>query len=273
MISNVLSLIGRMGVPAAVYGVFWLARKYFPAAAKDSPSPQCTTPISDEHLVSISWMVYAGMVVVGVLLAWALHSLLITSNIFFAQRAGPAQFCLLPQTAVWWFLPGFAALTLSWEIILCFMSLTAGRELTTSYRKWSNLKAGFDSAKTLRVLAVLVVLPIAVATALAVPMHANLYEDEIRVRAYASAHDEIYRYSAARRLTQIEGFRDRNGKLTKRAGIVVDFSDGRRWSSADYGNFRPTLDPALANYLQQRIHLHLGSAETESDIPTIALAP
>jgi hypothetical protein len=68
-------------------------------------------------------------------------------------------------------------------------------------------------------------------------------------------------------MTQIEGFRDRDGKLSRRAGIVVDFADGRRWSSADTGDFRDSVYPALLACLTERSRLPLEQAQTEVDIP------
>lgn len=63
--------------------------------------------------------------------------------------------------------------------------------------------------------------------------------------------------------------RDRDGKLTRRAGIVIDFSDGRRWSSADIGDFNERLDPALEQFLENRTHLLYNYAQTEADIPPL----
>lgn len=68
-------------------------------------------------------------------------------------------------------------------------------------------------------------------------------------------------------MTEIEGFRDRDGKLNRRAGIVVDFADGRRWSSAGTGDFHDGVDPALVAFLRKRIRLPLEQAQTEVDIP------
>jgi len=68
-------------------------------------------------------------------------------------------------------------------------------------------------------------------------------------------------------MTLIEGFRSRDGKLHRRAGIVVDFADGKRWSSADIGDFRNSVDPALSGYLIERTRLPLEQAETEKEIP------
>ena len=52
---------------------------------------------------------------------------------------------------------------------------------------------------------------------LALPMHAAVRQNDIRDCGYAFATCKVYRDADARRMTMIEGFRDRNGKLTSRA--------------------------------------------------------
>jgi hypothetical protein len=116
-------------------------------------------------------------------------------------------------------------------------------------------------------MALIIAAPIGVFTILALPMHEALRQRDIRVCGYAWAKCRTYDYSEAVRMTQIEGFRDRDGKLSRRAGIVVDFADGRRWSSADTGDFRDSVDPELAAFLADRTCLPLEQAQTEVDIP------
>jgi len=71
-------------------------------------------------------------------------------------------------------------------------------------------------------------------------------------------------------MTMIEGSRDRNGKLIRRAGILLDFADGSRWSSADIGDFLQTVDPEFAEFLKDKTRLPVYEAETEADIPQLA---
>jgi hypothetical protein len=75
----------------------------------------------------------------------------------------------------------------------------------------------------------------------------------------------------ARRMTMIEGSTDLDGKLRKRAGIVIDVSDGRRRSSADIGGFRKSVDPALAAFLSDKTRLPLNFAQTEAEIPKLEI--
>jgi hypothetical protein len=121
----------------------------------------------------------------------------------------------------------------------------------------------------LRWLALLIALPIGIFTVLALNMHASIGPDLIRDCGYAFRPCSVYALSDVRRITQVEGFRTKDGKLTKRAGVVLDFKDGRRWSSADWGSFRASVDPALAAFLRAKTGLPLNFAETEDDIPPL----
>lgn len=167
---------------------------------------------------------------------------------------------------MWWFLPGFAALTLAWDATLGAWSFFGGKEEAILYNCWTTAKAGFNSTKVLRVMAVVIVLPISILTLLAVSQHAVLRAGGIKVRGYGFKVPITYRYSDTRRMTIIQGFRSRDGELTRRAGVVLDFADGRLWSSADLGDFKPTVDPALVTYLQARTGLDPQYAETEEDV-------
>ena len=71
-------------------------------------------------------------------------------------------------------------------------------------------------------------------------------------------------------MTIIEGFRTRDGKLTRRAGIVIDFADGRRWSSADVGDFSERVESTLEELLENKTRLGYNYSQTEADIPPLA---
>ncbi len=251
----------------AVYLAFALARRYMPSASAKSPENYASMADLENRFRSTQWVVGICMVLVGVLFALSAHAAFVWLNRYLASTDGPAEFTLWPQNAIWWFFPGFGALTLSWEIILQVWSDLGNRENARLYNYWSIQKSGFDAPKFLRWMAVLIALPIGILTALALPMHAVLHQDDIKDCGYAFASCKTYRYANARRLTMIDGFRDRQGTLTKRAGIVIDFADGRRWSSADMGDFSDHVDPAFAEFLEKKTELPLDRAQTEVDIP------
>ncbi|HKN17730.1 MAG TPA: hypothetical protein VJX47_12345 [Candidatus Sulfotelmatobacter sp.] len=252
-------------VPVAVAVCFALARKYLKPQARLSETQLSAL---DGRFEQIKWVVGVSMIAVANLFAWATHHLLVSLNRYLAAGDGPeTALRLWPQTAIWWFFPGFGAVALCWEITLKLWSAFGQRGTARSYRLWSDGRAGFDCTRILRWMALVIVLPIGVFTVLALPMHTALRDQDIRVCGYGWAGCRTVEYSKAVRMTLIKGFRDRDGKLHPRAGIVLDFADGRRWSSADIGDFAKSVDPALSAYLIERTGLPLEQAETEMDIP------
>jgi hypothetical protein len=135
--------------------------------------------------------------------------------------------------------------------------------------RYSGGPADYNVRKILRWMALLIALPIGILSALALPIHTSLRETDIRDGGYAFSPCKTYPYASAQRMTVIQGFRTRDGKLTKRAGIVIDFRDGRRWSSANIGDFRATVDRNLADFLQRKTGLPYHYAETQDDIPLL----
>jgi hypothetical protein len=258
-------------IPFIVLLVFALARKYMPAVPRKTSEYKYSREELDVRFSSAQWTVGFVMVVVGVFFAFGTHAVLAGLNRYFATANGTAQFLILPSSAIWWFFPGFGALCLSWGITQGLWVLVGHSEDANLYDYWSGLKTGFDAPKMLRWLAVLIALPIGILTFLALPIHTALGQDEIRDCGYAFAPCKIYRYADARRMTIIDGFRNRDGTLTQRAAIVVDFADGHRWSSVNNDDFKKSVDPALEELLENKTRLTYNYAQTEADIPALSL--
>jgi hypothetical protein len=253
----------------AVSLVFSLARRYMSAASVKPPVPLGSIGNLDSRFRNSQWIVGISMSAVGVLFAVSTHAALVWLNKYFSTNDGPAEFRLWQQSAIWWFFPGVGALAFSWEIVLQLWSDIGNRDVANLYNYWSIQKSGFNAPKLLRWMGILVALPIGVLTILALPMHVALRQDDIHDCGYAFASCKVYRYADARRITMIEGFRDREDKLTRRAGIVIDFNDGRRWSSADIGDFSSSVSPGFAEFLEKKTQLPLNNAQTEADIPRL----
>jgi hypothetical protein len=262
-----MAFLGIALVPFVVLLVFALARRYMPAASMKSPTANVSLDDLDARFRSTKWTVGVSMVVIGVLFLVSVHAAFVWLNKLIAIADGPADFRIWPQSAIWWFFPGFGALTLSWEMTLRLWSDFGNRGHANLYAYWSNQRTRFDATRLLRWMAVLIALPIGVLTVLALPMHTVFRQNDFRDCGYAFSPCRVYRYSDARRMTIVEGFRDRDGKLIERAGIVIDFGDGTRWSSADIGDFNKTVDPAFADLLARKTKLIFNYAQTEADIP------
>ena len=260
-------LIGLV-VPIAVLATFAFARRHLAASSMKPPEGQY------QHIpFGGTWLVNISIVLVGAFFAVTTHAAFAWLNRYLAFAKGPAELWLWPQSAIWWFFPGFGALVLSWEIVLQLWSNLGNREKAYSYNYWWAQTAGFDSTRMLRWMAALIVPPIGILTVLALSMHTALRRDDIQDCGYAFAPCQIYRYADGRRMTAIEGSRNREGTLVRRAGIVINFNDGRRWSSADIGDFNENVDPELIEFLERKTHLPLNRAETEADILGLAFEP
>ena len=259
------NFLGIALVPAAVYIAFALARRYLPA-----PAQPRNIKISPDDLAArfgtTQWIFGISMTIVGLAFAWSTHALLVSVNRYYSIAQSSDGFRLWPQPAIWWFFPGFGAIALSWELTLLAWSLFGGREEASLYDFWNSQRAGFNCRKILRWMGLLLVLPIGVLSIFAIPMHATLRQNDIIDCGYAFSACRTYRYADANTMTQIDGFRNRDGKLIPRAGVIIDFKDGRRWSSADWGDFNRSINPALVEFLEAKTGLQLEYATTEADI-------
>jgi len=269
---RVFELLGKAIVPAAVIIAFAFFRKRYP----NSPARLTQREIEglDYRFQGMKWLPQFFMVLIGIIFVFSTHAALVALNKHFASANQSPAIFLLPQTAIWWFFPGFGALTLSWELTLQIGNLVWGRPLANLYSDWSDATRSywgqgsqFDSRKVLRLLAVVIALPIGILTALALPMHATITQERITDCGYAFKTCQTYLLTDARRITAIKGFRTKDGELTPRAGLVINFKDGRHWSSADWGNFKTEIDPTLAEMLTRATGLPIGAAGTEQDIP------
>jgi hypothetical protein len=156
---------------------------------------------------------------------------------------------------MWFFLPFFGALCISWEITLRIWKLIGSPLRALKYESWSNAKTGFNATRLLRIFALTIGLPIAIATILALPIHTSIGETGVEIGHFAAIRPTDCSYSAVRGITVVDGLRLRDGSLEKRPAIVLDFSDGTRWSSADNRDPEKTIDEALLTFLQEKTKL------------------
>jgi hypothetical protein len=266
-------------VPVAVLGSMALFRKWFPARTVTHHRTRLSADELEDRFMPLRGRVIGGMILVMVAFFFVTWLGLKGMNHALAFAQGQAIFLFLPQTAIWFFFPGFGALTISWELTLQVMALFKGREEANLFSDWTNQTTAFwgwgswpgiDSRRILRWMTLLIVLPIGIFTVLALNMHATVGPEVIRDCGYAFKPCSVYRLSDAKRLTAVAGFRTRDGSETRRAGIVIDFKDGRRWSSADWGDWRNSIDPHFADFLERKTGLPLNSIEAEDDLPALA---
>ena len=259
-------LVAGIAVPAAVIAVMGLMRRRLPATA----APTSEVAVGDEDFGPLQRPVYVTMVAVGIGLGYGTYRILLFANQWFANADGPAIFQLLPSKWIWFFLPLFGALCVSWDISLWLWSFVEDRNRIQRYLEWSDARAGFNSTRALRWMTLLIALPVCILTLLALPMHSSVREDGITVRHYAGLSAVHHPYARARRLAWVDGFRGRDGVMTKRAEVLVDFDDSYQWSSVANRDLELLPDPGLVDFLQAKTGLPVLRAETERDLPPLS---
>jgi hypothetical protein len=278
MTDSGFAIVRNLLVIIVVSASLALFRKYVPANRSKLLAGKLDLDQLDEQFMPLRWKVIGAMIAVGIVFLLGSWFALSRLNLFFATFGGPADYLLLPQTAIWWFFPGFGAVALCWELTLQIWALFGDRARVNLFSDWTNQStkfwgacsyAGMDSRKILRWMALLIALPMGIFTALALNMHASVGPTSIRDCGYNFTPCAVFPLADARRVTAIEGFQKKDGKLSPRAGLVIDFKDGRRWSSANWGNFEKTVDPALASGLTRETNLPIESATTEEEIPPL----
>lgn len=261
------SIIATAVIPAAVAVVFALARKYWPATKPaDIPANVASIDELSTRYRYTQWIVGAGILVVMAVGGWATFRILLALNRFFIAREGVALFQRAPETAIWFFLPLFGGLTLAWDIVLGIWSARGGSEEVKLYRYWTNAKCGFDSTRVLRLMALGLVIPIGIATILALPMHTVFMEDHVNVVRYGAFSSQRYSYSDIKGLALVQGRRYRDGSFHSDSHILMQFVDGRSWSSEGGREGLPPGDPELLAFLAAKTGLEVQKAQTDADL-------
>jgi len=265
----------RGTIPAIVVASLILFRRWFPAREYR----EHVDWNSDElwgHFRPLYWRFTGVLVLVMIVFLFGSWFVLSHTNRFISVIDGPSEIHLLPQTAIWWFFPGFGAIACSCEITFQIFGLFVGHDELELFNSWMNNTSrgwirsryqGIDSRRVLRWMMIGIALPIGLFVLLALPMHANIGPESIRDCGYAFRTCEVFPLSGVVRVTEISGFRDKSGRLIDRSGLVLDFRDGRRWSSAEWGDWQRFVDPKLRDFLLGTTGLQLGYATTEQDIP------
>ncbi len=276
-----INTAARAAVPAIVVLSLALFRRWFPADASTREVDWEADELYD-RFKPLCWPAISAMFAIMIVFAYGTWFLLCHTNQMIARIDARQAIHLLPQTAIWWFFSGFGALACSWEITLQILGIFIGRRTANQFDKWlSNSTRGWgqsayqgtDFRRILRWIIVVIVLPIGLFTCLALPMHASIGPENIRDCGYAFKQCAVYPFADAIRVTEIVVFRNTSGKLLTRAGLVIDFKDGRRWSSAEWGDWKSTVDPALKEFILNKTGLPLAYAITENEIPPLSSGP
>jgi hypothetical protein len=278
LFSVLVIIFNRVLVPIGIFFALGVFVRYFspaglhaslPAANMAPPDPKYAD--EDGKFGSRYLVVQIFIVVVGIFFALSTDRALVRLNRYIGALDGPADFRIWPSWAMWWFLAGFGAVTLAWPIVLQFWADFISRPAANSFNYWWAQSVGYDTTRAVERLALFLTAPIGIFTLLALPTHVSLRKNDIRDCGLAIVPCKVFVYSDARRITLFDAVVNRDGEVVRGAGILIDFKDGRRWSSTEIGDDSDSVDPALLEVLKRKIHVQLHHARSEADIPPLDL--
>ncbi len=168
------------------------------------------------------------------------------------ERLGPRVALIVPTVYYWMLLSLFLGIISSAPLLhLFYKSLLRGRY--ADYVLYNNMRAGFDTWKLVRGLAVLIVIPALGFALLGMDTYMKVTDSGIVVNRFWSFDEQRYPFSSVKAVKSASHFRAMNGKAVERPHFVVDFSDGTKWTTRDWlRETEPEQDAKLAAFIAAR---------------------
>lgn len=137
------------------------------------------------------------------------------------------------------------------------------------YDQWmiqGSQRAGFDAARLLRFLTLVIMVPY---TALFLPSlvcHTRFSESGVGIQGYAEIHESQYPYSDIEKAAIVRGYRDRSGTFQSDPQIVLHFRDGRHWSSRDSFRDPEAISSDLTAFISRKTGLTFQVVNLEAEV-------
>lgn len=245
----------------AVNGAFACFRRRCPLKEKDVNL--ATEPISD------AWTAISGVAILSCGTAVAFGAVGITqwANRHLADPNGKALFVLTPSVAWWYLYAGFLGLTSAYMLAKPILRLWMGTVRFDAWTAQGNRKVGFNSGRALNILGVVIMVPYTLLFLPSLVCHTRFTPSYVEVQKYAELHGAKYLYSDVQRIAVVSGYRDRSGALQHDPRLVIDFADGRRWSSRDSFRDPETINQRLVAFLSEKTKLSVEVADTADKLP------
>ncbi len=258
-----MDILGRILVGVSIPITFALIARYFPRNVEK----EVITADGDPSLPfgaagGLMWLMGLTILVSG------FYGLRGMNRVLSAYDAGTRLplLTVYPESAIWWFFPGFAALLLPWLLTLFLLRRNGYSGQAARIVAKGNAKAGWDGERVMHLLGWFVVLPIGLLTVPALWMHMSVFPDEIHVTHYGHMSSEVFQLAQARRAYWVDGYRLRDGSFQSRPDLVLDFGDGRRLSTNAVGN-GGTPSAAMVSLLLNLSHLQAEHVQTQEELP------
>lgn len=194
------------------------------------------------------------------------------ANHWWAALSGTSILTQYATPVIWCFFPGFAALAVPWPLTVWYLRKVGRWEEADGIEDAADSKGGMNSFRIMKWLSLGLVAPIGVFTLLAIPIHLSISDLDVRVGHYASFHTEVFPLSQARRLTIVDGYRQRDGQFHPAKDVIIDFADGRRLRGNQVGDGGSAIRDDVIQVLIARTGLTPQHAEAAEGIPAIGAA-
>jgi hypothetical protein len=170
-------------------------------------------------------------------------------NHLWASMDGPALLRLNASQAYWWFLSLFGAICIPWPLRLWLLRRMGRRDEADSIQERSSSQAGMDTYAVLTFMSWWFVLPIALASLLAVPIHMSITDKKVIVGHYGRLQPEVYPLSDARRAVLTDTRKIEHHSLATRSNLTLYFADGRHLDANAVADGRESANPEVVRLL------------------------
>ncbi len=178
-------------------------------------------------------------------------------------RLGTSLTLITPTIYYWMTLSLFLGMISSAPLLhLCYKALL--RETYADYVLYNNMRAGFDTWKMVRRLAVAIVIPVLLLALLGLDTYMKVTESDMAVNGFWSFQERRYPFSAVKAVKSASHFRALNGKAVARPHYVFEFSDGTKWTTRDWlREVDPENDGKLAAFIANKTGRKIQTVEMD----------
>jgi hypothetical protein len=187
-------------------------------------------------------------------------------NHWWASLDGSSLLTQYATPVIWCFFPGFAAVAIPWPLTVWYLRKVGRWEEADAIEDDSDSKGGGDQFRIMKWLCIGVVLPIALFTLPAIPIHLSISDSEVRIGHYGSLHSESFPLKDARRLTVVDGYRLKDGSFHPAKDVLIDFAGGRRLRANAVGDGGTNVRTDVMQLLIEKSGLTPEHALTADDV-------
>ena len=179
-------------------------------------------------------------------------------------RLGPAVGLITPTIYYWMLLALFLGMIFSAPLMRLSYRALLGRERDADYVLYNNMRAGFDTWKAVRGLAVLVVVPALGFAFLGMDTYLKVTEQGMTLNPFWSLEERQYPFTEVKAVKSAARFRAPGGRTVDRPHFIVEFSDGTTWTTRDWlREAEPERDGKLAAFIASRSGKNMQAVEMD----------